>query len=203
MTSSNDRPPVAGKPPQIADWPLPELGLAPAPAGSAVAAGGPTAADLAYERGLREGRSRALEELAARGEQALQSVALAAQALAGLQQEFGTQLEDDLHALSLGVAREIVQREIALDPTIVRNLVRRAVDLVSGESTFEVHLHPEDLAALQDQLEMFDATGEAFQIQWIADDRLGRGDCEVETPQRIVDGRIDHALLALYERMGR
>jgi hypothetical protein len=43
--------------------------------------------------------------------------------------------------------------------------------------------------------------GRGLTIQWNADPTLGRGDFVVESPQRVVDGRLDVALQALYERM--
>jgi flagellar biosynthesis/type III secretory pathway protein FliH len=65
----------------------------------------------------------------------------------------------------------------------------------------EVHLNPEDLASLRNHAEMPGADGRVAEIQWVPDAEVERGGCTLETPHRVVDGRIDLALRDLYARL--
>ena len=99
------------------------------------------------------------------------------------------------------VAKHLIQREVRADPTIVRDLVEQALDLVPNDVALEVRLNPDDLAAIDDQLSRVGAGGRPLHAQWIADASLDRGSFLLETPLRVVDGRADIALRSLYDRL--
>ena len=65
-----------------------------------------------------------------------------------------------------------------------------------------MRLNPDDLAALGagHRAARAERPG-ARRSQWVADPTLERGSFLVESPTRIVDGRIDAALRQLYERL--
>jgi hypothetical protein len=67
--------------------------------------------------------------------------------------------------------------------------------------TVEVRLNPDDLAALGDRLNHMGAGGRSIHTQWMADSALDRGSFLLETPLRVVDGRTDDVLRALYDRL--
>ena len=68
-------------------------------------------------------------------------------------------------------------------------------------SRVEIHLNPEDLAALRSQFGLPGREGRAADLQWVADAAIERGGCTLETPHRVVDGRVDLALKELYHKM--
>ncbi len=200
MTSLPEVSPGLPEAARYALWPLPELGYQRQPPES-VRVPAATPEEAAYQRGLEEGH-RAAGLDAERQHRASGTVlAAAVAALEAARREMADCFESNLNALAVGVARHLVQREVTVDPTIVRDLVRRAIDMAPMDGSLEARLHPADLAALQDQLELFTPTGQPLAVQWIADATLDRGAVVVETAQRIVDGRIDRALLAVYERL--
>ena len=55
--------------------------------------------------------------------------------------------------LAAAIAGRIVQRQLAADPAITVQLVREGLELARGSSEVRVLLHPEDYAALGDQIE--------------------------------------------------
>ncbi len=197
---------VAREPAAPADWPIPDL-----QSGRALSAGSDgreslapdaTGEELAYERGhaagMSDGYARA-EQYAAPAREAL--VALVT-ALEAAQQSFARDWERNLHALAIAIAERLFEREIAVDPSLLRDLIRRASDLLPSEVSFDIRLNPDDLHALGEHLELYADDGRALPVHWIADHALDRGSFILDSPQRIIDGRADVALRNLYERLG-
>jgi flagellar biosynthesis/type III secretory pathway protein FliH len=157
--------------------------------------------ERAYSRGADEATRAERSQAEARCATALQAVAGAAAHLAGIAEEFARDRERDVQAIAIAAARHIVQHELALDPLRVAELVRRAVELLPTDHTLEIRLHPDDLATLRSGLEAMAPPGRNLHLSWLADADLERGGFVIETPHRIVDGRADVALRALYERL--
>jgi flagellar biosynthesis/type III secretory pathway protein FliH len=86
------------------------------------------------------------------------------------------------------------------DPTILRDLVARGLALVKPDVPVTVKLHPQDIAAVEAELRARGADA-SREIRWAADPGLMRGGFLVEGADRIVDGRLDESLRALYERL--
>lgn len=188
---------------RFALWPLPELhrgGAGIASAIDPILPPAPTEAEVAYQRGLEEGRRVTMETANQNMRRAAGQLISAAHALEGDRVAFVAGLENSLRILALGIARHVIQREVTLDATIVRDLVQRALETLPLGSQVEVHLNPEDLSVLHGQLGLPDAS-RAAEVQWTPDASIERGGCAVETPHRVVDGRIDLALQDLYQRM--
>lgn len=184
---------------------LQELGGSPTRAMSPkepVSQVGPDLIQAAFERGFAEGREQGVAEGYEKLLPALEALGGLTQALSQTHADFRQDLERGLHALAIAVARTLIQREVAADPTIVSDLIERALDLVPHNVTLEVRLNPEDLEVLQGRLDQLEVAGRPLHVQWLGDTTLERGSFLLETPLRVVDGRTDEALRALYERLG-
>jgi flagellar assembly protein FliH len=188
---------------RFALWPLPELSTesaASVPAGRTEAAA-PDPAQAAYNRGYDAGRADAMDEANRTLKRAAGLLVSTAEALDAARLGVVRELEDSVYLLALAVARHLIQREVHADPSVVRELVHRGLESFPVGSRVEIHLHPDDLAALRSQFELPGSDGRAAEIQWIPDAAVERGGCTLETPHRVVDGRIDMALKDLYHRM--
>lgn len=170
--------------------------------------GGPTAprepadpAAQAYERGLAEGFQLGQEQAAAGLQPVHELMARVSRELEREQLVARRNAEQNVTALAVAVARWLFQREVALDPGIVQQLVRRAVHLLPTTSMIEIRAHPDDLEAMSAHLQITEADGRPLPVHWIADGILERGDFMIATPERLVDGRADVALRSLYERL--
>ena len=106
-----------------------------------------------------------------------------------------------MRGLALVVANHLLQRQVASDPTVVRDLVARALELLPNATALEVRVHPEDLQALSPEVDRLATAGRAIPIQWSADRSLHRGGFLIESPLRLIDGRTDVALRTLFERL--
>jgi flagellar assembly protein FliH len=181
--------------PDLAGEPRSEKAM-PLPATADAAAVG-QAFDRGFAEGVEQGVAQTYEKIAP----ALTALSGLLESIEQARAELTRDFEQNLYALALAVARHLIQREVTLDPTIVRDLVQQAVELVPHDVTVEIRLNPDDLAALGDRLNHMGAGGRAIHTQWMADSALGRGSFLLETPLRVVDGRTDDVLRALYDRL--
>jgi flagellar biosynthesis/type III secretory pathway protein FliH len=160
--------------------------------------------DEGYARGLADGELKATNAANARLGDALGVVARAASQIEELSLIATGVLEENISALSVIVARQIVGREVSLDRELVGDLVRRALTEFPIDQSVRIRVNPIDLSVLTMHGGAKDSapiTG-TRDASWVADDRIARGGCLLEGRDRIVDGRVDSALERAYRRMG-
>jgi len=194
----------AASPAHFALWPLPDLRVVTqAVLDADQAREEPSEEELAYERGVAEGGREARGAAEAEWRAAIKVLATAADAVRTSRSRWLDTAEANLYALATAVAHQVIDREVASEPELVLELVRRALDEIDAESPVSVRVHPLDLPLVQARLGAAggEAGGEQIEIAFAADASLSRGGCIVETPRRLVDGRIETALQALYVRL--
>lgn len=176
------------------DWALPELG-------APVAAAEPVDAsfEAGYAAGVQDGAAHAGQQL----KPAVQMLQGVVRELEARRADLFNDRQRDLEALALAVARRMVQREVQVDPTVLRDWVANAIALLPHDLTVDVRLHPDELASLAPLRDTLVPADSDVKLHWIADASVGRAGFVVESPQRLVDGRLDVALRALYERLGQ
>jgi flagellar biosynthesis/type III secretory pathway protein FliH len=201
MRSSASALPAA-PPAHFALWPLPDLRVVTQAALELdQAREEPSVEELAYERGVTEGHREASGAAEAEWRAAVQVLATAADAVRATRSRWLDTAEANLYALATAVAHQVIDREVSIEPELVLELVRRALDEIDAESPVTVRVHPHDLSLVQARLGAAGNEGEQIEIAFAADASLSRGGCVVETPRRLVDGRIETALQALYVRL--
>jgi flagellar assembly protein FliH len=168
---------------------------------------------LAAERAalIEQGHARGLEEGMRQGRAAAQAELTHALALLG---EATTQmhdiaslapaiLEENVTALAITIARQILAREVSVAKELVTDLVRRALAEFPIDQPVRIRVNPVDLSVLT----AAGASSEVARItgnrdaSWLADPRVSRGGCLLEGRERIVDGRVDTALERVYRRI--
>jgi flagellar biosynthesis/type III secretory pathway protein FliH len=194
--------------------PLPDPSRLPTPVPPAPAVATPDAAaadaaahDLplaeAYAQGFEEGRLEGEAAEQARLRTAVRAAAEALDALRAGEAHWTGQIEANIVALAVAVARHVVGRELATDPSFVRGLVRQALAEFPLEQPLRVRVHPQDVplleaAAPEDEDPLLAGGREA---RWVPDPTIARGGCIVEGRERIIDGRVDTALERIYRRL--
>ena len=104
-------------------------------------------------------------------------------------QDVDTQVESELVNLALTVARQLVRRELRIDPSQVIAIIRETVALLPiAARDVRVHLHPEDAAIVRDRLAATTAE-RAWSI--VEDPVLTRGGCRVTTDSALIDARLE------------
>jgi flagellar biosynthesis/type III secretory pathway protein FliH len=158
----------------------------------------------AYARGLEEGR-RAGEE--AEGARLRAAVSVAEEALDSVREgemRWTGAIEENICALAVAVARQVIARELKEDAGVVVDLVKRALAEFPVDQPVRIRVNPQDLAWLEahgsGDNPMLGVT-RGRDSRWIADARLAPGGCVIEGRERIVDGRVDTALERVYRRL--
>lgn len=145
--------------------------------------------------GMAEGKRQARQELAA-------AVGAANQAVDAIREEHDewmTHLEGSLSALSVGIARYLIEKEIREDPGILQQLVERGLTRFPSDQTVKVHVNPTDLQLMRDS--GADLSDPDRDVRWLGDPTLPPGSFLLEGPECVLDGRVDKALEKVYRSL--
>ena len=161
----------------------------------------PTADDIEriHDAAHKEGYAAGYEEGTARGRmEALQLHTLVEnldKALTGLDQD----VAEEIVALAVEVARQMVQQSMDEHPEMVVNVVREALHhLPQGRAL--IHLNPDDATLVRDYL------GEQIkhnEHRLVEDDTVDRGGCRVEAVGSMVDATVHTRWRRIMENLGR
>jgi flagellar biosynthesis/type III secretory pathway protein FliH len=157
----------------------------------------------AHAEGYAAGRAAAEEELQGAFAGALAALAAAGDALRTHEERWLAHLEENVAALAVAVAQQVVGREVAADPALVVAVARHALAEFPVDEPLTLRAHPDDLLALRAALEDPDAAGVRRELRWTPDARVARGGVLAEGRERIVDGRVDAALERMYRALAR
>lgn len=152
-----------------------------------------------YERGFAEGERAARAEREPAVAAMLAALGQAVEGIRAHEARWLANLEENVAALAVVVARHIVQREVVADPSQLRTLVDGALAQFPADQPVTVRVHPEELQAVRTL--QGEAGGPLPELRWVADAAVGRGGCLVEGRERILDGRLDVALERAYRTL--
>jgi flagellar assembly protein FliH len=146
----------------------------------------------AYAKGREAGIASALTEQQKATAQLKAQIARLEQicsALAQPLQDVDAQVEAELLNLALTVARQLVRRELRIDPAQVIAIIRETVALLPAATRdVRVHLHPEDATVVRERLAATTAE-RAWSI--VEDPVTTRGGCRVTTETAQIDARLE------------
>jgi flagellar assembly protein FliH len=144
-----------------------------------------------FELGRGEGLTAGKKELQARVQRLEAVMAALAQPLKDLDDA----IEEELLALAMAVARQLVRREIKTDPGQIVAVVREALAVLPAASRrVRLHLHPDDAALVRDALSVPEGDN-AWRI--MEDPVLTRGGCRIITETSQVDATLESRLNAV------
>lgn len=106
--------------------------------------------------------------------------------------QLDTEVEHQLALLAGAIARQVVRREIRLQPDQIVAVIRETVALLPAATRgARVHLHPDDAALVRERLREPGADA-AWTI--IEDPVLSRGGCRVTSENSTIDARLEQRL---------
>ncbi len=159
--------------------------------------------DEAFEQGKKDGFQQGFEEGSKRGyeeksHQLDQQSGQFMQLLESLSEPFkrlDMEVEQELVKLSIGIATQIIRREIKLDPGQVIATVREAINVLPLSSQkISLYLHPDDAGLVRSALSL-DEMSTAWHV--VEDPLITRGGCKVDTDVSRVDATIENRLAAV------
>ncbi|BCX81643.1 flagellar assembly protein FliH [Methylomarinovum caldicuralii] len=146
------------------------------------------------EKGEREGREAAraeMEKILAEEAGHLKAVMdCLSQPLAQLDEE----VERELVALAMAVAKQLVRRELKTDPGQIVAVVREALSLLPlSQRTVTLAMHPDDAERVRQALRL-----DQVRVPWeiVEDPLITRGGCRVETDVSRIDATVETRLAA-------
>ena len=157
----------------------------------------------AFEQGRKEGFNKGYQEGQVKAEaevkntiQYLHSICLT---LAKPLEQLDDEIEQNLVELTLSIAKQLVRRELKIEPGEIIGIVKQAIGAlpVSARNPI-IYLHPEDLNLVRQALSIGDED-RSWRIE--EDLLLKRGDCRVETESSYIDSTIEGRLAAIAVNM--
>jgi len=105
------------------------------------------------------------------------------------------EVEKELVKLAIGIATQMIRREIKLDPGQIVAVVRETINVLPlGSQKISLKLHPEDADLVRSALAL-DEMSPSWGI--VEDPLITRGGCEVDTEISHVDATVEHRLAAV------
>lgn len=115
-------------------------------------------------------------------------------------EQMDEEVEQALTELAVHLARQIIYRELRLQPGEIVRVIREAVGLLPvGARNVEVHLHPDDARFLRETLSADGDTEHAWQL--VDDPAISRGGCRVSTQTSHIDATLEHRLAQLAQQV--
>jgi len=146
----------------------------------------------AYEKGHEAGLAAARAETQKQIDQLKAQAVRFEQVIGALAEplkEVDAQVEQQLLSLSMLIARQLVRRELMVDPAQVIAIIRETVGLLPAAARdVRVHLHPEDAAVVRERLA---APGPDRAWSIVEDPVMTRGGCRVSTETANIDARLE------------
>lgn len=138
--------------------------------------------DEGFAAGHRDGLVKGIEQGKTQLQQMLTDIGQSMQAI-------DEDVVDELAQFALAISKQILRREIKIDPGEVIAVVREAVSLLMASSSpVNVFLHPEDAVLVREALTIPDG-----QPNWtiVEDPGITRGGCKVSTDVSYIDATME------------
>jgi flagellar assembly protein FliH len=151
-----------------------------------------------WEQGHRDGYAagyaEGLEQARTLGARLEQIMALLDEPL----REMDEQVIQELTALAIAVARQLIRRELRTDPGQIIAVVREAMAILPANARrVSLHLHPDDAELVRVSLSL-DENGQRWKL--LEDPLLTRGGCRVTSDSSAIDASIEKRLAAVIVR---
>ncbi|WP_198264002.1 flagellar assembly protein FliH [sulfur-oxidizing endosymbiont of Gigantopelta aegis] len=162
--------------------------------------------DEGYQAGLEEGRKEGLvkgqEEVAQivkHFEQMIQFIATPIEAV-------NETVEEELVSLAIATAKQIIRREISVDPGQIIAVIKEALFVLpSSAKKIKVYLHPADAAIAREHLSSTKNDSDSYQEDesWaiIDEPNITRGGCEIKSATSQVDAKIETRIAEIAVRI--
>jgi len=192
MTSSSKILRGTELPADLATWHAPVVSELRTPAAAPPQPDPAQLREQARQEGFEQGRA---EGFAAGKADLAQHADVLRRVLDGLARPVQTldlQFEEEMLALVTAIARQLVRRELRVDPTHIVAIVREGLAALPAASTdIQVRLHPQDAEVIGDLLQPGD-DARAWTIE--PDPLMEQGGCRIVTDTAQIDGRLDTQL---------
>jgi len=148
-----------------------------------------------FQQGQQDGFAKGYEENVQLVQEQAQYLQQLIEALSEPFKNLDAEIEQELVKLSIGIATQIIRREIKLDPGQIIATVREAIMVLPlASQKISLYLHPEDAELVRSALSLDDMSSAWVMVE---DPLMTRGGCKVETDVSRVDATVENRLAAV------
>ncbi|MDO9142430.1 MAG: flagellar assembly protein FliH [Methylococcales bacterium] len=148
-----------------------------------------------FQQGFDEGSKKGYEDNLHLLQTQATGLARLLESLAEPFKRLDDEVEKELVKLVIGVATQIIRREIKLDPGQIIAVVRESVNVLPlASQKISLQLHPDDADLVRSALAL-DEMSPSWDV--IEDPLITRGGCKVNTEVSSVDATVEHRLAAV------
>ncbi len=149
----------------------------------------------AYERGIEEGsrRTTALlqEQYSVRMEEEAQKVNALMDSIQRVLVHQSAATEQALFRFALGVAEQIIRREVAQDKEILLSIMKDGIRKIVGVERMKIRVNPADLEYVHEKKQTIQSVSDSLrEIVFDGDPSVEPGSCAIESDIGNVDARI-------------
>lgn len=155
--------------------------------------------ELGKKEGFAFGHKEALEKGQQRIAQLIQQVEALMETLDTPLRALDEQVERELVELVISMVRQLVRREIRLEPSHIIGIVRESLSILPVSSrNIRVQLNPEDARLVR---EIYDMSDREQSWKIVEDPVLARGGCRIITETSQIDATLESRISALIARI--
>ena len=147
-------------------------------------------------KGLEEGREQARKEQQSITD-SLNTILNQCQQLAT---SFDEQICEQLVAMTVSVAKQVIRRELSIDPEQIMAVIREAINcLPSSTEKLVLKLHPEDAILVREIYQLDEEPERAWKI--FEDPGMQRGGCIINSESSVVNADLDHRIATIVSQL--
>jgi flagellar assembly protein FliH len=145
----------------------------------------------AFAKGFAQGERAGAEAAAVQGEAMLRRLTQTLEEVTHLRAQMIRDTEHQMVRLALAVARRIIHKEVSIDRDLLMAIARVAMDRIGDGAQVTIRLNADDYAAMTAAR---NAPWLEGHVTVVADARVPRGGCRIESDLGMVDAGVDAQL---------
>ncbi|MCP3851047.1 MAG: flagellar assembly protein FliH [Gammaproteobacteria bacterium] len=159
-----------------------------------------------YDEGLKEGREKGHQQGVQEGQSEIaQTVKYFEQIMSFLTtpiEQVNETVEEELIHLSMATAKQIIRREIRMDPGQIIAVIKDALSALPANSKkIKVYLHPSDAQIVRDNLKK-DTEDQESETWFVIDEpNITRGGCQIKSEASQIDASIETRVAEIAARL--
>ncbi len=158
----------------------------------------------AKDEGFKEGREEGHKEGLEQAKPVIESFKSLTEELSQVRSEYYTQAEKEMIDLVINIAHVVIGLEVDRDPSLVQNVVLKAVEQLRAREKMTVRINPEDAAEAEKVVPaLIEMVGDLEKVSFKSDPSITRGGCLIETNIGMIDARLENQLESLRQSMLR
>ncbi len=112
--------------------------------------------------------------------------------------------EVDVLKIAIAVSRRVLRHELSQNPDVVMTYIHEAMKKVGHTETVSIRVHPQHLERLTDErAKLIALIDGAKWLRFEPDLKLIPGECLIETPDRMLDARLDSQISIIEQKLNQ